>query len=172
MVIAATTIVATASAMRTLSVGEYPAKPDGITIIGQCHRYTAYEIRPSQRSGRSVRTRDGAVSPWPMPAAMTIPVPSVGSSAAMPGNGVVAVNAIPEATISTSPAIAEGAASRGGSARGRAAATASPAPRASSHARVGSEKNAHGWATLVSTSDSTKEPAPTTAIAIATRRST
>ena len=62
-----------------------------------------------------------------------------------------------------------GAATGPGSRRSAGTASATSPPAASSQARVGSEKNAHGWDTLVSTTDRASEPPATIASAAAAR---
>ena len=103
------------------------------------------------------------------PAAMTRAAPTVGRSAAVPGNGVNRSSTNPDATMQARPAIPIGAARYRGTARPRQAASASPAPSASSQARAGSVKNAHGWAMPVSTIDRTSDTPKTTATTPASR---
>ena len=79
---------------------------------------------------------------------MTRAEPTVGSSAATPGNVVVSSKSRPAATTIARPAQAIHGPARAGTQR-LAAGSARSAPRASSQARVGSEKKAHGWATSV-----------------------
>ena len=59
-------------------------------MIGQCHRYSEYEISPMKTTGREASrepTSDDPVSP----AAMIRTAPRQGSVAASPGKGVPAL---------------------------------------------------------------------------------
>src|SRR5438046_2401178 len=82
------------------------------------------------------------------PDAMTAAVPRTGSKAAVPGYGVEALmnrQDSPMAPSPTQPAMSEVAGRRGTA----VAVRASTPPTASSHARLGSEKNAHAGAVPV-----------------------
>ena len=57
------------------------------TINGQCHRYTEYDTSPSHCTGRTPSTPVGE-APDCVPAQITAAVPSTGSNAVYPGNGV------------------------------------------------------------------------------------
>jgi hypothetical protein len=83
------------------------------------------------------------------PDAITRAEPTVGRSAATPGNCVASSRIRPETTTITNPAQPIQGAAPAGTSR-LAAGRARSAPSASSHALVGSEKNAHGCATSVS----------------------
>src|SRR5258708_22156590 len=90
----------------------------GIVRIGQCHRYSEYEIRPSHRNGEVARMREGAGTgraPPPRPAAMTRPDPTAGSSAATPGYGVSLSRRNPAARIRPGPRTPPAVASQRGS---------------------------------------------------------
>ena len=104
------------------------------------------------------------------PAAITSAAPNVGRSAATPGNGVDVFEHDPGRDDGGDAQDADrGQKARRGSAIRRHAARARAAPSASSQARAGSVKNAHGWATLVSTSDRTSEIPNTIATTAASR---
>jgi hypothetical protein len=94
------------------------------------------------------------------PAARTAAVPPTGNSAALPGNGVEALNWVIDHRTASRPSHPSVAAATPGSRRNHGAARATTPPAASSQARVGSEKKAHGWETAVSRSDSASDPAP------------
>ena len=139
--------------------GSGPATAAGRTSSGQCHRYSEYEMRPRKRAGRQPSSRAGRLA-WPaIPGSIASAQPSVGSSAATPGKGVSVLMITPAAPIIPSPTQPAAVAAAAGSLARRAAPTARMAPMASSQARVGSEKKAHGWLALVSHSDSANEPA-------------
>ncbi len=54
---------------------------------GQCHRYAAYDTRPSRATGGSAPKRSNVE---PRPDQITSSAPTTGSAAATPGNGVLA----------------------------------------------------------------------------------
>jgi hypothetical protein len=58
------------------------------TSSGQCHRYSEYDRPPTNWADRPVSRRPTRSAGRPVPAAITAAVPSVGSAAADPGNGV------------------------------------------------------------------------------------
>src|SRR5262249_4746853 len=78
------------------------------------------------------------------PAPITSAVPSTGSTAAVPGYGVCGPSWLQVTRISARPPHPAMAATGAGSRRHRLAERATRPPAASSQARVGSEKNAHG----------------------------
>ena len=101
----------------------------------------AYDMSPTSWSGGAAISGVGAQRRRGAPAQMTAAVPSAGSSAATPGNGVAseydsAVTAI--AAIPAQPVSARTGA--GTPSDGRASASSPPAPN--SHARVGVTKYA------------------------------
>ena len=98
--------------------------------------------RPNSQTAPS---REGA-----QPPATTAAAPRTGTRAAVPGNGVAAVNVTAEKTMAPMPAQLSTDIHRGGSWRSRGAPRARRPPTASSQARVGSEKKAHGSLTRVS----------------------
>ena len=73
---------------RAAPLSEEADRSSAITNTGQCHRYTEYEIRPSQRTGASPSTTVAPPAPPPIPPAMTSAVPPTGSIAADPGKAV------------------------------------------------------------------------------------
>ena len=148
---AAIGIARSASPIRAGIGSAVPRAAAGSTRIGQCQRYSEYEIRPMNRTGRRPSSRAAPLTVAPVPAAMTRAAPIVGRSAAKPGYGVSCPITISAATISPTPTAAAPALRRAGARASCTAVTATIAPRPSSHARVGSEKNAHGAATSVST---------------------
>src|SRR6266540_6599900 len=103
------------------------------------------------RSGASSRTRPIAARDWTfaIPAPMTRAVPTVGRSAAEPGNGVASSYATAETAIASIPAQPRVHVTRGGKRFHDDDVTASIAPSASSHARVNAEKYATGGSTRV-----------------------
>src|ERR1700726_1179849 len=60
------------------------------TMIGQCHRYSEYEIKPMETNGLNESARMKRVSP-DRPAQITRAVPRHGRRAEAPGNGVTGV---------------------------------------------------------------------------------
>jgi hypothetical protein len=95
------------------------------------------------------------------PPAMTAAAPSAGASAAVPGKGVEAPNATAAPTMVAKPAQAVVAWAARGSRLSHGAPSASKPPRASSHARDGSEKNAHGSSARVSQREKPNDEATT-----------
>ena len=92
---------------------------------------------------------------------MSAKVPAVGAAAAIPGYNVSGSIRTTDAPIRPTPAHPIGAAiGQGIRVRPRPANARMP-PAASSHARVGSEKYAHGAATDVSTTQSANDPTNT-----------
>ena len=94
-------------------------------------------MRPSQRIGASSST--SPTDPRRVPASTIAAVPSVGRSAAVPGNGVAGSMTTSDARTAASPTQPIGATSRSGRRRSHGQPTASRPPSASSQARVGSE---------------------------------
>src|SRR6516165_971399 len=113
------------------------------TRTGQCQRYHEYDNRPrnwhGERSSTVPAPRRGAA----LPPTSTATVPTTGTSAAVPGNSVLAENANTDQTIAANPHHVRVAATDGRRRDNCAAPNAINAPAMSSHARDGSEKNAH-----------------------------
>src|SRR3954453_15072856 len=132
-------------------------------MTGQCHRYHEYDSRPTTRNGPPPGAPPGPPPPAAPPATITAAVPSTGASAAVPGNGVDAPKATTDQPMTSSPPHPSAAATGGGTRRSDGAASPSSPPTASSHARVGSEKKAHGCERAVSHTDATNDTTATTA---------
>ena len=90
----------------------------------------------------------------------------------MPGKGVLVLRTMPERATMARPIHAMIAAGRTGIRARWAAPMARKAPRPSSQARVGREKNAHGWLAPVSHSDRPNETTAMVPAAIPMRRPT
>ena len=118
--------------------GSGPSATPANTSTGQCQTYQAYDTRPTQRTGRSVSARVGPACRSLVPAAISATAPSVGTSAAGPGNGVSSPNATLASAIAARPSQPATAAVRHPSRR-CASPTASSAPSPSSHARANAE---------------------------------
>src|SRR5438067_11407899 len=88
----------------------------------------------------------------PTPATIAHAVPSVGSSAAEPGNGVRSEKATAATAIAASPAQPSRTFARRGTRARLGPATASAAPSPSAHVRVNGEKyGAVGWVAVART---------------------
>ena len=97
----------TDSRSRPSRPGSPPSARGASTRTGQCHRYQPYESRPSVRMAGAPSSVPTRVVP-PVPAATTAAVPSTGSSAAVPGNGV------PSSSSSAAPTTVDQARDGGG----------------------------------------------------------
>ena len=84
----AASTVRTTIAMRARGVSASATTNGAKTSSGQCHRYTEYEMPPTNCIGRARSARDGAQRACGTRAWMTASAPSTGTSAAEPGNGV------------------------------------------------------------------------------------
>ena len=148
-----------------MSPAKLPTSPSGLpssaTCTGQCHRYHEYETRPTARIGGNARTRPTPRAGAAQPAPITSAVPSTGTSAAVPGYGVVAPSRVQPSRISPRPAQPATAAGSGESRRHWATVRATTPPTANSQARVGSEKNAIEGSTRVATNDATNDTTAT-----------
>jgi hypothetical protein len=145
----------------------WPATAGARISSGQCHRYQEYDSLPPAWRGRQPSRRLGPNLGAAQPAASTAAVPPTGNSAAVPGNGVDALNWTIDHRMASRPSQPSVAAATPGRRCSAGAANATRPPAASSQARVGREKNAHGWDTAVSRSDSANDPAATSASAAA-----
>src|SRR5947209_1937072 len=101
----------------------------------------AYERSPTQVNGGVERTPAGAQAGRPAtPAVIRSATPTVGSSAAEPGNAVDALNATAAYAIRPHPTHPAAARTLPGIRESRPVASARSAPRPSSHARTNGEK--------------------------------
>lgn len=139
---------------------------------GKCQRYQEYDSRPSSLgSGRP----SGPATPWRVvaqPATTTAAVPRTGSAAAAPGNAVLGPYVTTAVTMAARPSQPSAVATLGRRVLRRGAASATSPPTPSSHARVGSEKNAHARAASVSQTQATNDTATTPSSAETARRLT
>jgi len=126
-------------------------------------------MRPKKRGIAVSRNRAGPAVVGRAPLTMANAVPTVGRSAASPGNGVVSLSTIPARTVRATPNQPAAAATRSGIRSSRLPATARRPPRASSQARAGSEKSAQGWAAGVNQNAKTCETPAMATSAIPTR---
>src|SRR4051794_3624458 len=120
----------------TAAVDSDGSSAEANTINGQCQRYQVYERSPIQVRGAAPRKRSSTKG-RPGPAAMSIAVPITGSSAAVPGKGVVAESANAPSSTSAAPAAPTAVAPIRPSRPQIGAPSATRAPAANSHARVG-----------------------------------
>src|SRR5207302_6330270 len=102
-----------AAANLAASPSGWPSNAGASTSTGQCHRYHEYEIRPIARIPDTDRTRPHPCDGAPTPAPITSAAPSTGSSAAIPGYGVVEPNQVQASRIRASPSHPVSAAVRG-----------------------------------------------------------
>lgn len=162
---AAGTTVATASGAPT-------THDDGAARIstGKCHRYHEYDTRPIARGTARPSSDATPRRVLAQPATTTATVPSTGSAAAGPGNAVRSSYVTTASRIAARPAQPRTVATAGRSVRRRGAASATSPPAPSSHARVGSEKNAHCFASPVSHTHATNDTTTTAPSAYAARR--
>ncbi len=123
-----------------------PTAAAGSTRRGQCHRYSEYEMPPTQRIGRTANRRDSRVAGLRAARrAITSAAPHDRDEGGRPGNGVPRSN-------DDGPEPDEQQAERRPRRAPRPSAVAPPgrprapviAPTASSQARAGSRKNANG----------------------------
>src|SRR3954469_22482230 len=91
------------------------------------------------------------------PEAITSAAPSVGRSAAYPGNGVLPEKSAAAEAMAVRPAQPNAICARAGSRASEGAPTASAAPSASSHARAAVEKYVEADAAAVECSDHASE---------------
>ncbi len=134
----------TTAASRPGSPAGRPSSGGSRSNTGQCQRYHEYDTRPTPRIAGRHNNRPTPSPLVTLPLPITSAVPSTGSSAAVPGNGVLGPNCVQVTRSSASPPQPATAAGNSGSRRQCRIDSATRPPAASSQARVGSEKNAHG----------------------------
>jgi hypothetical protein len=145
-------------------------------MIGQCHRYHAYDSRPTNCNGARSSNSRAPYRDAEAPPTSSATVPSTGRSAAVPGNRVDDEYANTDHTTAPSPSQEHNAAVEGRIRCSRSLPNATNAPVSNSHARAGREKNAHGCVVAVqrhdSRNDATASTASVTRIATTRRRQT
>ncbi len=161
-----------ASPNDTTTIANRPAKPrvwpnsaGASSSTGQCHRYHEYDSRPIERIAGFDKKCPTPKSGVAQPAPITNAVPSTGNNAVVPGYGVDPPTCVQVTTINARPPQPTSAAGGPGRCRHAPAVNATSPPTANSHARVGSEKNAHDGQLSVHDNDSMNDTAASAASA-------